>query len=117
MVSQVKSIVPKDQLLVFDVKEGWEPLCKFLDLPIPDIPFPNINDRRQVQVTYNIIRFVSWITLLGLPVLLSYAISLYTTDWRGILVTLALALGLIWVGGQYVQSVVRAHSTQKTKKI
>jgi hypothetical protein len=35
---------PKDKLLVFDVKHGWEPLCKFLNVPIPDVPFPNVNE-------------------------------------------------------------------------
>jgi hypothetical protein len=35
---------PKDKLLVFEVTQGWEPLCKFLDLPVPDEPFPNVND-------------------------------------------------------------------------
>ncbi len=39
---------PKDKLLVFDVKEGWEPLCKFLNKPIPDVPFPNTNDTVQM---------------------------------------------------------------------
>lgn len=33
---------------MFDVREGWEPLCKFLDLPVPDVPFPRINDAAQV---------------------------------------------------------------------
>ena len=28
--------VPKENLLVWDLKEGWEPLCKFLNKPIPD---------------------------------------------------------------------------------
>lgn len=36
--------VPKDRLLVFNVKQGWEPLCKFLDKPIPKEPFPRLND-------------------------------------------------------------------------
>ena len=112
----MKSIVAKDQLLVFDVKDGWEPLCKFLDLPIPDIPFPNINDRGQVKVLHNTICCVAWITLLGVPLFLSYAISLYTTDWGSILVTLALAVGLVYGAGQFVQSVVRKHSAQKTMK-
>ena len=31
--------VPKERLLVFEVKDGWAPLCKFLDAPIPDMPF------------------------------------------------------------------------------
>lgn len=30
----------KPQLLVFDVREGWEPLCAFLDKPVPDRSFP-----------------------------------------------------------------------------
>lgn len=35
---------PKDKLLVFDVKEGWDPLCKFLNLPVPEQKFPHEND-------------------------------------------------------------------------
>jgi hypothetical protein len=39
----VKAIVPPDQLLVFEAKEGWGPICKFLDVPVPDVPFPSAN--------------------------------------------------------------------------
>eukprot|EP00930_Biecheleria_cincta_P045332 TRINITY_DN31254_c0_g1_i1.p1 TRINITY_DN31254_c0_g1~~TRINITY_DN31254_c0_g1_i1.p1 ORF type:complete len:290 (-),score=50.23 TRINITY_DN31254_c0_g1_i1:275-1045(-) len=39
----VKEFVPKNRLLVFDVREGWEPLCAFLGKPIPDVPFPCTN--------------------------------------------------------------------------
>jgi hypothetical protein len=46
---EVKEKCPKDKLLVFDVKEGWEPLCKFLGKPIPDVPFPNTNDTEQMK--------------------------------------------------------------------
>jgi Sulfotransferase domain len=35
--------VPKERLLVFDVREGWESLCKFLNVPVPNTPFPNAN--------------------------------------------------------------------------
>ena len=28
--------VPEEKLLIFNVKEGWEPLCNFLELPIPN---------------------------------------------------------------------------------
>nr|CAB3262602.1 uncharacterized protein LOC100180848 [Phallusia mammillata] len=34
---------PKDRLLVYSVKEGWEPLCNFLNLPIPNRPLPHKN--------------------------------------------------------------------------
>lgn len=43
-IAEVKAKVPADQLLVFDVKQGWEPLCTFLGVPIPDEPFPHLND-------------------------------------------------------------------------
>nr|XP_039258543.1 uncharacterized protein LOC120335113 [Styela clava] len=44
--SYVKSICPKEKLLIYNVKDGWEPLCKFLDKDVPEKSFPvvNIND-------------------------------------------------------------------------
>lgn len=42
--------VPPERLLVFDVKEGWEPLCKFLGVPVPEgVPFPHLNDTAEFQ--------------------------------------------------------------------
>ena len=35
--------VPPDELLVYDVAEGWESLCAFLSVPVPREPFPNTN--------------------------------------------------------------------------
>ena len=43
----VKATIPASQLLVFEVQEGWEPLCKFLDAEVPDEPFPRSNDREE----------------------------------------------------------------------
>ena len=40
----VKSKVPADKLLVYEISEGWEPLCEFLDVPVPDSPMPHLND-------------------------------------------------------------------------
>ena len=48
---QVKADIPADRLLVFEVKDGWEPLCQFLGLPVPQEPFPNVNDTAEVQQT------------------------------------------------------------------
>ncbi len=43
---EVKRLVPPEKLLVYDVKEGWEPLCAFLGVTVPvDTPFPHLNDR------------------------------------------------------------------------
>ena len=41
----VAATIPAEQLLIYQVKEGWEPLCAFLDKPVPDEPFPRTNDR------------------------------------------------------------------------
>ncbi|MGB5172541.1 MAG: sulfotransferase family protein [Eudoraea sp.] len=43
----VREVIPEEQLLVFQVKEGWEPLCKFLKVPVPNEPFPRTNNREE----------------------------------------------------------------------
>jgi Sulfotransferase domain len=41
---EVKSSVPEDRLLVWDPREGWEPLCDFLEVDAPSEPLPRLND-------------------------------------------------------------------------
>jgi len=43
--AELKSLVPAEKLLEYDVREGWEPLCNFLDVDKPDQPFPSGNDK------------------------------------------------------------------------
>jgi hypothetical protein len=46
----VQETIPADRLLVFDVKEGWGPLCAFLGVPVPaGEPFPHVNDAASFQ--------------------------------------------------------------------
>lgn len=42
---EVREALPVDRLLVFDVAEGWEPLCTCLGVEVPDEPFPHHNLR------------------------------------------------------------------------
>ena len=49
---QVIREVPADRLLVFEVKEGYAPLCKFLGVPVPDEPYPNVNDTKEQQARH-----------------------------------------------------------------
>jgi len=42
-IDEVKATVSKERLLVYSVTEGWEPLCRFLEHPVPEIPFPHAN--------------------------------------------------------------------------
>ncbi len=43
----VSATIPKERLLIYDVTEGWEPLCSFLDVPIPATPLPHVNSTTQ----------------------------------------------------------------------
>lgn len=40
----VRRVVPAHNLLEWNPKEGWEPLCEFLDKPVPSTPFPKSNE-------------------------------------------------------------------------
>ena len=44
---EVRAAIPPERLLVFDVAEGWEPLCRFLGKPAPGIPFPHVNTNEE----------------------------------------------------------------------
>ena len=41
----VKRVVPSERLLVWEVDEGWGPLCEFLGVAVPDTPLPHANER------------------------------------------------------------------------
>jgi hypothetical protein len=42
---KVRETIPADRLLIFNVAEGWEPLCEFLGVPVPDTDYPRSNPR------------------------------------------------------------------------
>lgn len=46
---EVKETVPSERLLVWSVAEGWEPLCEFLEVPVPEMPFPHLNDTEEFK--------------------------------------------------------------------
>ncbi|MCA9681623.1 MAG: sulfotransferase family protein [Myxococcales bacterium] len=46
-VERVKATIPTERLLVMEVKQGWAPLCAFLGVPVPELPFPHVNDRQE----------------------------------------------------------------------
>lgn len=72
-IEEVKRTVPTDKLLVYNVKEGWKPLCDFLGINgIPDVPFPNINSRKAFRQFFGMIRILEW----AVPVLLILALVL-----------------------------------------
>lgn len=48
-IEEVTAAIPPERLLVFEVRQGWEPLCEFLEVPVPDEPFPRVNDADDFQ--------------------------------------------------------------------
>lgn len=40
---ELKRAIPDERLLVYEVDQGWEPLCGFLGMAVPDEPFPKVN--------------------------------------------------------------------------
>lgn len=73
-IAAVKAAIPPERLLVIEVKEGWEPLCKFLDHDVPDEPFPRVNDTAEFMKRIRFVKrlaYVPWIAA-GLVALAAY---------------------------------------------
>jgi hypothetical protein len=49
----LRKVVPPGKLFWYDVKTGWEPLCRILDVPVPDVPFPHNNSKTEAQKTHD----------------------------------------------------------------
>ncbi|GJJ06814.1 hypothetical protein Clacol_001010 [Clathrus columnatus] len=41
---RIKKLIPAEKLLIYEVSQGWDPLCKHLEVPKPDEPFPHVNE-------------------------------------------------------------------------
>lgn len=48
-LAEVKRYVPEDKLLVYDVRDGWKPLCAFLGVPEPAEPLPHLNKKENFK--------------------------------------------------------------------
>ena len=80
--AQVRELVPSTNLLEYDIRDGWGPLCRFLDKEIPlEIAFPHVHDvetfrnrsraRNRKQTLNVLFRSLPAVTLLVMIVLLS----------------------------------------------
>ena len=43
----VRREAPAERLVEWQASDGWEPLCRALNLPVPDEPFPHTNTRQE----------------------------------------------------------------------
>lgn len=47
--SEIKNYIAPERLLVYQVSEGWQPLCEFLNIAVPETDFPRINSRDETK--------------------------------------------------------------------
>ncbi len=52
-IEAVKRGLPAERLLVYEVEEGWQPLCRFLGVPVPDTPFPHVNTTEEFRTRFH----------------------------------------------------------------
>lgn len=57
--AEVRRRVPPEKLLVYEVKDGWGPLCDFLGVEAPDEPFPRLNDTAEMRRRARMMRAIS----------------------------------------------------------
>jgi len=69
-IAEVKRTVPADRLLVFEVSQGWGPLCESFGVEVPDEPFPHLNDRAAMLKRLRIMVALRWFGRIVLIVLL-----------------------------------------------
>jgi hypothetical protein len=72
---QVGNTVPPDRLLVYDVREGWGPLCAFLGVPVPQgKPFPHLNDSAEFRA--RVARIAGTVRVVGYAAAIVLALTL-----------------------------------------
>jgi hypothetical protein len=60
-LQQVKATVPKENLLVHAAADGWEPLCAFLGVDVPSIPYPRLNESVKIKRFIRILRLLNYL--------------------------------------------------------
>lgn len=53
--------IPAERLLVWAPSDGWEPLCRFLGVPVPSEPIPHRNERREMIALRRMLTAVGWV--------------------------------------------------------
>jgi len=47
--AEVRRTIPAARLLVYEARQGWEPLCAFLGVPVPATAFPETNSTEEFR--------------------------------------------------------------------
>lgn len=76
--ARAAKLVPPERILVFDVTEGWKPLCDFLKVPAPDEPFPHLNRNESIVKKRVILAVLKDLVWLGLAVIV---VAVFGLSW------------------------------------
>jgi len=69
-IELVKTVFPEERLLIHSAKDGWQPLCDFLGVPVPDGPYPWVNESISFKRNLRIIKAVKWMPVVLVIILL-----------------------------------------------
>jgi len=50
--AEVRAAIPRARLLTYHLGDGWAPLCRFLERPVPEIPFPRTNSTAEFKAMF-----------------------------------------------------------------
>ena len=65
-IESVKKTIPADKLLIYRINEGWGPLCEFLNVDKPEIPFPKVNDTAEMLRNFAIVKSLPYVLILSI---------------------------------------------------
>ncbi|KAH8914774.1 hypothetical protein BT69DRAFT_1289753, partial [Atractiella rhizophila] len=90
--------IKPENLLVYNIKEGWKPLCLFLEVPVPDQPFPRLNEQEALVRGLKLSMWLGAKIWMGIITFLFVVGWLWTMGWiGGFLAVGIVAAGAIWL--------------------
>ncbi|CZS79673.1 unnamed protein product [Fusarium graminearum] len=81
-IEKVRRLTPEGRLLEWHASHGWKPLCAFLDVEVPDLDFPHLNEPKSlVELRRDMYR--SRVTVIGTKVAAAVALLLFGLRYTG----------------------------------
>lgn len=71
---EIKTNIPRHQLLIWGLSEGWEPLCDFLEVPIPDSPIPMFDEKLKILKFHTRIKWAVYLLFLTFWILMLFVV-------------------------------------------
>ena len=71
-LEEVKRNVPDERLIEFNVKEGWDPICSSLNIPVPNMPFPRGNDTQDMKWRFKERKIRAYLFVICVPLIFAF---------------------------------------------